>query len=49
MLSTQEVAYNEKEMEPILKPNDKRFVLFPIEYPEVTYFSASHKKGMANV
>lgn len=30
-----DIRYDEKNEEPILKPNPKRFVLFPIKYNEV--------------
>jgi hypothetical protein len=32
---TSEVVFGSDNEEPILKPNPKRFVLFPIKYPEV--------------
>ena len=49
MLSSQTPA--ESAMEPILTPNDKRFVLFPIQYPEVSSWVADKLNfgGLANV
>ncbi len=50
MLSATKEIDNSNQMEPILMPNEKRFVLFPIEYPEViNALKKSNEIGLANV